>query len=84
MVDAARDSGEQIGGIRIPKGCCLIDGLSCALAKRGERPRNSKDMFLLVGDAEWIGNEKGALCGYLNGAICRAPSPPARSTIRSE
>src|SRR6185437_12923803 len=73
MVDAARDFGEQIGGIRIPKGCRLIDGLSCGLTERGKRPRNSKHMFLLVGDAEWIGDKKGALSRHLDGAICRTP-----------
>ena len=73
MVDAARDFGEQISGIRISKGCRLIDGLSCGLAERGERPRNSEYVFLLVGDAEWIGDEKRALSRYLDGAICRAP-----------
>src|SRR6185312_9310480 len=72
MVDAARDSSEQIGGISISKGCRLIDGLSRGLTKCGERRRNSKHMFLLIGDAEWIGDEKGALSRCLDGTICRA------------
>src|SRR6185437_12257929 len=71
MVDAARDCGEQIGGIGISKGCRLIDGVSRRMASRGERRRNSEHVFLLIGDAEWIGDEKGALRRCLDGAICR-------------
>ncbi len=79
-----RDFSEQIGDIRISKGCRLIDGLSCGLAKCGERSRNGKYVFLLVRDAERIGDEKRALSRHLDGAICRPPSPPARSATRSE
>jgi hypothetical protein len=86
MVDAARDFREQIGGIRISKGCRLIDSLACGLAECGERSRDSKHVLLCVRDAKWIGDEKRVLGRYLDRAICRAlpPSPPARSAIRSE
>src|SRR6185312_14565973 len=72
MVDAARDFGEQIGGIGISEGCRLIDGLSCGLAECGECSRNGKYVFLLVRDAKRIGDEKRALSRYLDRAMCRA------------
>src|SRR6185437_1626933 len=72
MIDAARDFGEQIGGIGVSKGCRLIDGLSCGLAECGERSRNGKYVLLLVRDAKRIGDEKRAFGRYLDSAICRA------------
>jgi hypothetical protein len=81
MVDAARDFREQIGGIRISKGCRLIDGLSCGLAECGECSRDCKCVFLLVRDAKRIGEEKRALSRYLDGAICRAPQRLRRAPL---
>ena len=63
MIDAARNFGEQISGIRIPKGCRLNDGLSCGLAQCGKRRRNCGHVFLFVGDAEWV-NKLYQVCAF--------------------
>ena len=75
LIDAARDFGKHVGGIRIATGCRLTDALSRRLAKRGQGPGNGKCVLMLVGHAESIRHKEGALRRNLNCAVCGSAEP---------
>ena len=61
MVDAARYLGEKIGRIGVADRRRLSDRFAGRLPERGKRRCDSEYVLVFVGDAQRIGDEKGAL-----------------------
>jgi len=69
MIDAARYSGEEIGGVGVAEDLGLPDRVARRLPKRGKRRSDREYVLVFVSDAQRIGDEEGALGRDLDGAF---------------